>query len=59
MPVNEKLLDDRLATLEKARPWSARVMSKLEGHIRSASDEALFRINPLPSRQRRTSPRRK
>ena len=47
MPVNEALLDERLAELEKARAWSPRVVSKLEAHIRSADDEALFRINPL------------
>ena len=45
--LNEKLLDDRLAALETARPWSPRVISKLESHIRSATDDALFRINPL------------
>src|SRR5437764_2208661 len=47
MPVNEALLDERLAELEKARAWSPRVVSKLKAHIRSADDEALFRINPL------------
>jgi class 3 adenylate cyclase len=45
--VSEKLLDERLAKLETARAWSPRLVSKLEGHIRSADDEALFRINPL------------
>jgi class 3 adenylate cyclase len=45
--VNESLLDERLARLEKARPWSPRLVSKLESHIRSADDEALFRINPF------------
>jgi class 3 adenylate cyclase len=47
MPLNEILLDERLAQLEKARPWTPRVVSKLESHIRQAGDEALFRINPL------------
>jgi class 3 adenylate cyclase len=47
MPVNEGVLDERLAELEKARAWSPRVVSKLESHIRSADDEAVFRINPL------------
>ncbi len=46
-PVNEALLDQRLALLEKARPWSARLVSKLESHVRGAPDEALFRINPF------------
>jgi hypothetical protein len=45
--VNEELLDDRLAALEGARSWSPRLVSKLENHIRSADDQALFRINPL------------
>jgi Family of unknown function (DUF5939) len=45
--VNEKLLDERLSRLEAARRWSPRVLSKLESHIRSADDEALFRINAL------------
>src|SRR5687767_2865266 len=45
--VNEQVLDERLTLLEAARPWSPRVITKLEGHIRTADDEALFRINPL------------
>lgn len=43
--VNEPLLDERLAALEQARAWSPRLISKLESHIRSADDLALFRIN--------------
>jgi class 3 adenylate cyclase len=46
MEINERLLDERLAALESARAWSPRVVSKLESHIRSAEDVALFRINP-------------
>jgi class 3 adenylate cyclase len=46
-PVNEKLLEERLVALEGARPWSPRVVSRLEAVIRSGSDEALFRINPV------------
>jgi class 3 adenylate cyclase len=45
--INEKLLDERLGTLESARTWSPRVVSKLESHIRSADDAALLRINPF------------
>lgn len=45
--VSETLLDGRLAELEKARAWSPRLVSKLESHIRSAEDEALYRINPF------------
>jgi Family of unknown function (DUF5939) len=43
--VNEQLLDERLAALEQARAWSPRLISKLESHIRTADDLALFRIN--------------
>jgi class 3 adenylate cyclase len=45
--VNEQGLDERLALLEKARAWSPRLISKLERHIRTADDRALFRINPF------------
>jgi class 3 adenylate cyclase len=45
--INEDLLDQRLAKLEAARPWSPRLVSKLETHIRSADDVALLRINPV------------
>jgi len=45
--ISEQLLDERLAELEKARTWSPRLLSRLESHIRSADDEAVFRINPF------------
>lgn len=45
--MNEQLLEDRLAGLEKTRAWSPRLVSKLEHHIRSADDEGLFRINAM------------
>jgi class 3 adenylate cyclase len=45
--VNESLLDERLARLERAKVWSPRVISKLEAHIRTGGDDDLFRINPL------------
>ena len=45
--VNEQELDERLALLEKARTWSPRLISKLESHIRTADDRALYRINPF------------
>jgi class 3 adenylate cyclase len=45
--VNERALEERLGALESARAWSPRLIAKLEGHIRSADDEALFRINPF------------
>ena len=54
--LNEQLLDERLAQLEAARSWSPRLLSKLESHIRSASDEALFRINPFTFARERNAP---
>jgi class 3 adenylate cyclase len=45
--IDEKLLEERLTALESARPWTPRLISKLESHIRSASDAELLRINPL------------
>lgn len=45
--INEKLLDQKLEDLEKARSWSPRVIAKLENSIRSEDDYSLFRINPL------------
>ena len=33
--VDERALDERLARLEAARPWSPRVVSRLEALIRS------------------------
>ena len=51
--VNEQLLDERLAELEAARSWSPRLISKLESHIRTADDQALFRINAFSFAQQR------
>src|SRR5687767_4112403 len=45
--LNEALLDERLAQLERARNWSPRIISKLEAFIRTADDYALFRVDPL------------
>ena len=45
--LDEILLDERLAALERARNWSPRVISKLEAFIRTADDYALFRVNPV------------
>ena len=45
--VDEGTLDERLARLEAARPWSPRVVSRLEAVIRTADDDALFRVNPF------------
>jgi class 3 adenylate cyclase len=45
--LNEQTLEGRLTALEAARPWSPRVVSRLETLLRSETEEALFRINPL------------
>jgi class 3 adenylate cyclase len=45
--IDEGALDKQLAKLEAARPWSPRVVSRLEGLIRSEDDAALFRVNPF------------
>ena len=45
--VDERMLDERLAQLEAARPWSPRIVSRLEAQIRAEDDAALFRVNPL------------
>jgi class 3 adenylate cyclase len=45
--INEKLLDEKLGELEKAKQWSPRTISKLETQIRSGDDLSLFRMNPV------------
>lgn len=45
--INEEILEQKLEELEKSKSWSPRVISKLEGLIRSGDDYSLFRINPL------------
>jgi len=45
--VDERTLDERLARLEAARPWSPRIVSRLEALIRTDDDATLFRINPF------------
>ncbi len=45
--INEQVLEERLSRLEASKSWSPRVISRLETLIRSAPDEAVFRINPL------------
>lgn len=52
--VNEQQLDRQLGQLEQARPWTPRVMSKLEAFIRSAPDFDLFRVNPVQYAQERS-----
>jgi hypothetical protein len=45
--IDEKKLEERLVALEAAKPWSPRVVSRLETLLRSGIDEALYRINPI------------
>jgi Family of unknown function (DUF5939) len=45
--IDESALEERLSKLEAAKTWSPRVVSRLETLIRSAPDEAVFRINPI------------
>jgi class 3 adenylate cyclase len=45
--IDEKKLDERLVALEAAKSWSPRVVSRLEMLLRSGTDEALYRINPI------------
>ena len=45
--VNDAVLEETLAKLEGVRNWSPRLISKLENSIRTATDEDLFRINPM------------
>lgn len=45
--ISELVLEERLSKLEASKSWSPRVVSRLETLIRSGSDEAVFRINPI------------
>jgi class 3 adenylate cyclase len=45
--VDERMLDERLGRLEGARPWSPRIVSRLEALIRTGDDATLFRVNPF------------
>jgi class 3 adenylate cyclase len=45
--IDEKVLDERLEELERARQWNPRVVSRLESFIRTEDDFHLFRINPI------------
>ena len=47
MIINESLLDKGLESMEKARTWPSRIISKLETLIRTEEDFLLFKINPL------------
>src|SRR5215831_3131384 len=43
--IDEKLLDQILTDLEKARSWTPRTIAKLESLIHSEDEFALFRID--------------
>ena len=45
--IDEKKLEERLVALEAAKSWSPRVVSRLEMLLRSGTDDALYRINPI------------
>ena len=45
--VGDLLLERRMTEIEQARPWSPRVISKLETLIRSGDDHSLYRVNSL------------
>src|SRR5258708_16568398 len=45
--IDEKTLEERLVALEAAKSWSPRVVSRLEMLLRSGTDEAFYRINPI------------
>jgi len=45
--MDEQLLESKMTAIEQARPWSPRVVSKLEALVRGGDDSALFRVNPL------------
>jgi class 3 adenylate cyclase len=45
--IDEALLDEKLAELEKLRAWSPRVISKLEQLLHAPDDWTLVRMNPF------------
>ncbi|SCB11054.1 Adenylate cyclase, class 3 [Rhizobium miluonense] len=45
--IDEKKLEERLVVVETAKSWSPRVLSRLEMLLRSGTDEALYRVNPI------------
>src|SRR5260370_1690507 len=45
--IDEKKLEERLVALEAAKSWSPRVVSRLQLLLRSGTDDALYRINPI------------
>lgn len=53
-PIDEHLLEEKLAEIEKARSWSPRVIAKLENFIRTSNDYDLLRVNPLRFAEKHT-----
>src|SRR5947209_19881232 len=47
LPVNERVLSQRLGAVGSARGWSPNVLPELERFIRTADDYDLFRVNPI------------
>ena len=45
--IDEEKLAERLGALEGVRSWNPRVVVRLETLLRSGTDEALYRINPI------------
>ncbi len=45
--VDERVLEEKLAALERARAWTPRLVSKLEALIRTQDEDKLFRVNPI------------
>ena len=45
--IDEKLLEEILTDLEKARSWTPRTIAKLESLIHAEDEFALFRIDPI------------
>ncbi len=45
--IDEKKLEERLTALEAAKPWSPRVISRLETLLRAPDEASVFRINPI------------
>ncbi|MGT2472142.1 DUF5939 domain-containing protein [Paraburkholderia terrae] len=47
IPIDERLLENKMTQIEQARAWSPRVISKFETLIRSGDEVSVYRANPL------------
>src|SRR5689334_23613257 len=52
--VDDRLLEAKMTSIEGARAWSPRVISKFESLIRTGDDQSLYRVNPLAFGQDRS-----